>query len=245
LIVELRRYLAILRRRILLIVVTVAVGAGAALAATPRTHTYVATSVIYVGPRAFNFNTNQVTGNNDSILAVEAVLTTFSKMIDSQPTASDAVTNTGVGRSPAEVVGQTTVNAEPSTQLLDVKVTDSDPTVAERLANGMADAFIQKVQSYQPGTLATPGSTSASPAQPGSAPAAPAYVFSRAGLPTSPESTGLLKNVGLGALLGLLASAGAAFLIEYLDVTIKGAGDAERRLNLPVLGIIPFERHNA
>jgi capsular polysaccharide biosynthesis protein len=242
---ELRRYLAILRRRILLIVVTVAVGVGAAVAATPRTHTYVATSVIYVGPRAFNFNTNQVTGNNDSILAVEAVLTTFSKMIDSQPTASDAVTNTGVERSPAGVVAQTTVSAEPSTQLLDVKVTDSDPTVAERLANGMADAFIQKVQSYQPGTQATSGPTSATAAQPGTAPTAPAYVFSRAGLPISPESTGLLKNLGLGALLGLLAASGLAFLLEYLDVTIKGAGDAERQLDLPVLGIIPFERRSA
>jgi capsular polysaccharide biosynthesis protein len=240
LVVELRRYLAILRRRILLIIVTVVVGVGAAVAATPRTSIYSATTVIYVGPRAFDFNTNTVTNNQDAILAVNAVLTTFSKMIDSQPTATDAVSNTGVDRSPGAVVGKTTVTAEPSTQLLDVKVTDTDPTVAERLANGMADAFVQKVQSYQPGTATTP--SSATPAQPGTAPSAPAYVFQRAALPTSPEPKGLLQNVGLGALLGLLASAGLAFLLEYLDVTIKGAGDAERQLNLPVLGIIPFER---
>jgi capsular polysaccharide biosynthesis protein len=243
---ELRRYLAILRRRLLLILITVVVGAGAAVVATPRTPTYSATSVIYVGPRAFDFNTNQATGNNDSILAVNAVLTTFAKMIDSQPTATAAVANTGVDRSPADLVIQTTVSAEPSTQLLDVNVSDSDPSIAQRLANGMADAFIQKVQSYQPATGTTPGSAAqATPAQPGSAPAAPAYVFSRAGRPTSPESTGLLRNVGLGALLGLLASCGLAFLIEYLDVTIKGAGDAERQLNLPVLGVIPFERGSA
>jgi capsular polysaccharide biosynthesis protein len=238
---ELRRYLAVLRRRLLLIVITVVVAVGAAVAATPRTPTYDATSVIYVGPRAFDFNTN----NQDSILAVNAVLTTFSKMIDSQPTAADAVSNTGVDRAPGAVVGQTTVTAEPSTQLLDVKVTDTDPTVAERLANGIADAFVHKVQSFQPGTSTTPGSAAAAPAQPGTAPSAPAYVFERAALPTSPQSTGLLRNVGLGALLGLLASAGLALLLEYLDVTIKGAGDAERQLNLPVLGIIPFERRSA
>src|SRR5207253_10418786 len=92
-VVELRRYLAILRRRILLIAVTVVVAVGAAVAATPRTPSYAATSVIYAGPRAFNFNTNQVTNNNDSLQAVEAVLSTFSKMIDSQPTATDAVAN--------------------------------------------------------------------------------------------------------------------------------------------------------
>jgi capsular polysaccharide biosynthesis protein len=213
----------------------VAVAVGAAVAATPRTPSYSATTVIYVGPRAFDFNTNQMTNNVDSINAVNAVLTTFSKMIASQPTSSEAVSTTGVDRSPASVVGKTAVTAEPSTQLLDVKVTDTDPRVAESLANGMADAFVGKVQAYQPGAPATPGT----------APGSPAYVFERAGLPTMPQSTGLSRNVALAALLGLLASAGMAFLLEYMDVTIKGAADAEQQLDLPVLGTIPFERQNA
>jgi capsular polysaccharide biosynthesis protein len=156
-------------------------------------------------------------------------------MIASAPIAADAVSSTGVGRSAPEVVGQTSVTVEPNTQLIDVKVTDSDPTVAERLANGVADSFVAKVETIQ----------SPTPAQPGTTPSLPAYVFQRAGLPTAPESNSLLRNVGLGALLGLLASAGLAFLLEYMDVTIKGAGDAEHQLKLPVLGVIPFERRSA
>jgi capsular polysaccharide biosynthesis protein len=46
----------------------------------------------------------------------------------------------------------------------------------------------------------------------------------------------------LGGLFGFLAAAGLAFLLEYLDVTIKSAADAERRLELPVLALIPLDR---
>jgi capsular polysaccharide biosynthesis protein len=229
---ELRRYLAILRRRLALIIVTTVVAVGAAWGATPRTSDYSATAVVYVGPRAFNFNTNAAVNNNDAILAANAVLATFAKMIDSRPTAADAVSRTGIDRSANQVVAQTSVTPEPNTQLLDVKVTDSNSATAERLANGMSDAFVDRILSLQGGQPATPGTP----------PDTPTSVFERAALPGSPAPTGLPRNLGLGALLGLLASAGVAFLLEYLDVTIKGAGDAERQLKLPVLGVIPFER---
>jgi capsular polysaccharide biosynthesis protein len=229
---ELRRYLAILRRRLALIVVTVAVAVGAAWAATPRTTPYVATSVVYVGPRSLNFNQNTAANNNDAILAANAVLATFAKMIDSRPTAADAVSRTGVSESADEVVGETVVAPDPNTQLLDVKVTDSNPANAMRLANGLADAFVYRIQSQEAGQPANPGAPADTPTS----------VFERAALPSSPQPTGLARNLGLGALLGLLGSAGIAFLLEYLDVTVKGAGDAERQLKLPVLGVIPFER---
>jgi receptor protein-tyrosine kinase len=162
---------------------------------------------------------------------INGILTTFTKMIDSEPTAADAVSSTGVDRSPSAVVGQTNVTVEPGTQLLDVQVTDTDPTVAKQLANGVADSFVNRVQSIQ----------SSAPASPGTAPAVPAYVFQLAKQPTSPESNGLLRNVGLAGLFGLVLSTGLVFLLEYLDVTIKGAGDAEHQLELPVLGVVPVE----
>jgi len=46
-------------------------------------------------------------------------------------------------------------------------------------------------------------------------------------------------NVMLGALLGLLGGIGLAFLLEYMDTTIKTSEDLERTVNAPFLGIIP------
>jgi capsular polysaccharide biosynthesis protein len=55
-----------------------------------------------------------------------------------------------------------------------------------------------------------------------------------------PESTGLTRNLFLGALFGLVIAVAIIGLLEYLDVTIKTAAEAERRLELPVLGALPL-----
>ncbi len=46
-------------------------------------------------------------------------------------------------------------------------------------------------------------------------------------------------NILLGALLGLILGAGAAFFLEYLDRTVRTTADVESFLGIPVLGIIP------
>jgi tyrosine-protein kinase Etk/Wzc len=62
-------------------------------------------------------------------------------------------------------------------------------------------------------------------------PASPAY---RVG-------TTLRQKVILGLLVGLLLGLGGAFFLEYLDQTIKNAGDVERVIGVPVLGLIPHD----
>jgi polysaccharide biosynthesis transport protein len=47
------------------------------------------------------------------------------------------------------------------------------------------------------------------------------------------------RNVLLALVLGVLGGIGLAFLREYLDDTFKDPDDLERRLHLPVLGLIP------
>jgi polysaccharide biosynthesis transport protein len=109
-------------------------------------------------------------------------------------------------------------------------VQDIDPGTAQNLANGLADAFVEKIEDFEP---------SVSP-QPGALPQLPAYVYERATLPTTPAPTGLARRVILGGLFGLVAAIAVVFLLEYLDVTIKTAEDAERKLELQVLGVIPL-----
>ncbi len=52
-------------------------------------------------------------------------------------------------------------------------------------------------------------------------------------------------NILLGALLGLILGAGAAFFLEYLDRTVRTTADVEAFLGIPVLGIIPKLRRIA
>jgi capsular exopolysaccharide synthesis family protein len=47
--------------------------------------------------------------------------------------------------------------------------------------------------------------------------------------------------VPLGVLLGLFVGFGLSFLLEFVDTSIKGPSDIARRVDLPVLGMIPHE----
>jgi capsular polysaccharide biosynthesis protein len=50
---------------------------------------------------------------------------------------------------------------------------------------------------------------------------------------------GLISEIGLRALIGLLIGIGLAFLIDYLDPSVRTREEAERLLSLPVVGEIP------
>jgi capsular polysaccharide biosynthesis protein len=130
------------------------------------------------------------------------------------------------------VAGETHAGVIPGTNLIQVLVTDSDPHVAQRLADSLADTFTAQLQNYEPGK----------PAGPGTLPQLPAYVFERASLPTSKLPTGLQRDMIIGGLLGLVLSVGVVLLLDYLDITAKRAEDLERRIDLPVIGVIPLQR---
>ncbi|XQN34637.1 capsular biosynthesis protein, partial [Sporosarcina psychrophila] len=42
----------------------------------------------------------------------------------------------------------------------------------------------------------------------------------------------------IAAVIGLMLGVGIAFLLEYLDTTVKTEQDAEELLGLPILGLI-------
>jgi len=231
--VELRRYLAIIRRRALLIVITALVGVGAGYASAPKTSVYTAKARIFVG--ALDVGSAQggrplITA--EQIQALTAVAQTYAVMIDSRPTAADALKLTpGTNRSVNGLVGATKATPVLGTQLIDVSVVDIDPVVAQQLTNAMVDAFLEKIQTFVPGTVVE-----------GQPPKLPANVFERASLPGAPAPNGVTRRMLLGGIFGLLVAAAAALTLNYLDITIKTVGDAERRLELPVLGVIPMER---
>jgi len=66
-------------------------------------------------------------------------------------------------------------------------------------------------------------------------------VVEEARLPVYPIGSNVMTNVMLASLIGLILAAGGAFLIEYLDDTIKTDTDVTAVLGLPTLGgIVDF-----
>jgi capsular polysaccharide biosynthesis protein len=226
--VELRRYLHLIRQRWLLILVTTLVGASVGYATTSRTALYRSSATIYVGSRQVTTDPQNLYGT----AGLNQIVSTFALMIPNQVIAQKAVAATHVDRAADQVAAETKATVITGTNLISVSVTDPDPVVAQSLTDGVATAFTNQVQTYEPGTTAAPGTL----------PAEPAYVFQRAYLPTVPLSTGLKKKVIEGGLAGLVISIFVVFLLDYLDISVKSPEDLERRVDLPVLGIIPFQQ---
>jgi capsular polysaccharide biosynthesis protein len=225
---ELRRYLTVLRGRIWLILITTFVAGAVAYVTSDSAPLYSTRSTLYVGSTSIDVDPDRGELSNDRTLALQSIALTFSKMIDSQPIAARAIERLDLDVTADHVVAATQATHELGTQLIYIDVTDPDPAVAHALANGIADAFVEIVQEFEPTNAAE-----------GDVPRLPAYVFERAQLPQAPQATGQLRTVLLGMMFGFLVGAGLAFLLDYLDLSVRTSADVERLLELPVLGVIP------
>lgn len=233
-----------MRQRLLLVVALVVAGAVIGYATTSRTPEYTASTLIYVGAQNLGVNDTQLFAQS----GLDEVVASFALMIPSPVIAQRAIDATGVNRFSGEVAASTVAVVEPSTSLISVSVTDSDPRVAVRLANGISNAFVNQVSKYQTTTngQATNGqptnglsTTSTTTPSTGTRPNEPAYVFQNA-VGAVTKSDGLTRKVILGALFGLVLAVLIVLLLDYLDITIKSPEELERRVGLPVLGIIPL-----
>ena len=65
-------------------------------------------------------------------------------------------------------------------------------------------------------------------------------IIDRALIPKKPVAPNPSRNLILALMLGLIIGIATAFMVEYLDNSIKNPEDAENLVGLPSLGIIPF-----
>ena len=206
--------------------VTTLVGAAVGYITTSGASEYRTSAQLYVGSREIQQNPN--------LLYLEPglnqVVATFAEMIPSPVIAEKAIAESGVPRSAPSVAGETKATVVTGTNLIEVTVTDPDPVVAQKLANGVSGAFVNQIAAYEPGSAA----------QPGAVPSEPAYIFQTAPFPAAPLSNGLTRKVLLGGIFGFLVSVLLIMLLDYLDVTVKTAEELERRLDLPVLAVVPL-----
>ncbi len=104
--------------------------------------------------------------------------------------------------------------------MIAVTVQNKDPKTASAIANKTAEVFqseIAKIMSVDNVTVLSK-----------------AEVVEK----QSPIKPRPMINIVIAFIVGLMASVGLAFLLEYLDNTVKKEEDVENLLGLPVLGIV-------
>ncbi len=65
------------------------------------------------------------------------------------------------------------------------------------------------------------------------------HVLEAAGIPDQPLSKNYMQYVLVAVVFGMTLAAGAAYLSEFLDDTVKDAKDIQARFDIPTLGAVP------
>lgn len=149
------------------------------------------------------------------------LVNTYSGIIESPVILEKVIDELGLAISTDELNNKITVVANPDSQLINITATDASQSKAAEIANTTAGVFEEEVKQIM--NLNN------------------VQILSSAAVKENPEtvSTNPLFNIAVGAAIGLFLGMGLAFLLAYLDTSIKNEEDIEKVLGLPVLAVIP------
>jgi capsular exopolysaccharide synthesis family protein len=220
---DLSSYLRVLLKRKWYILVTLLASIGVAVFLTARTpRIYEAGATLFVGQLQAPADAEGVHVGVVLSELSSRLLGSYANIITSKSVAAEAVSEYSLPVSPEGVVGGIRAEIVPTTYVISLVYSSTEPAVAQRTVNAVADVFVDRISSLEQGGDA----------------AVNVSIIDRAGLPSVPISPNPSRNVIVAIVLGLAGGLGLAFLIDRFDVTVRHRDDIER-LGLRLLGLIP------
>ncbi|MGM7634660.1 YveK family protein [Bacillus sp. Hm123] len=148
------------------------------------------------------------------------LINTYNDIIKSPAILDKVIANLKLNVKVAELNQRIAVQNETYSQVVNITVQDQDPERATMIANEVATVFqkeIIKIMNVDNVSILAKAEGSKEMA------------------PVKPQP---LLNIAIGFVIGFMISVALAFLLEYLDQTIKSEQDVEQVLSLPVIGMI-------
>lgn len=224
---EIRDYVRTIRARWKLLVVTVLLatlaGLGVSLLTTP---TYAASAQLFVSTTGNSADTTSATYQGG--LFSQQRVTSYSQLLKGEQVAQRVVDVLRLPVTAKEISSEVGVSVTTDTVLLNVTVTDPSPTRARDIVNTLSDQFATFAAQ-----LETP--------QGSSVPVAKATVVQRATQPGVQVGPKTARNVGVGALVGLLLGVALAVLRDRLDNTVKDRQQILDSSGVAAVGAVPFD----
>jgi polysaccharide biosynthesis transport protein len=156
-------------------------------------------------------------------------MTSLAEVATSPLVLQPVIERLGLGVTPGGLASSISATVPADTVIIVVAATSEDPALAARTANAIADEL-----SAVAGRL--------SPKRPDGTEAVRATVLETAQTPSRPSSPNIVRNIGLGLVLGLVAGVGIAILRQVLDTKIRSEDDVRALTSSPILGVVAFDQ---
>lgn len=220
--IDLKRIVETLMARIKLVILIVFVcGASAFLISKFVAEPVYSTRItMYI-----NNNRNSVseTINSNDISAAAMLATTYVEMIKSNSVLNEVAQRLQeeyeVEYDYKEIMAMISASAVNETQILEVRVSNTNPQHAKLIADEIANIAPEKITDFVEGSSIK--------------------IIDYATLPLAPSSPNVALNTIVGLFLGCILSLVVVMILEPMDTRIKSEEDLEKLFNIPIIGIIP------
>nr|MBO2506992.1 capsular biosynthesis protein [Bacilli bacterium] len=148
------------------------------------------------------------------------LINTYNVIIKSPVILSKVIEILDLNTTPSALSNQITVSNANNSQVVNISVQDEQAYLAVDIANTVAQVFqeeIKELMNVDNVNILSPAELPENP---------------------SPVKPNKMLNMAIALVIGLMVGVGLAFLLEYLDTTIKTEHDVEELLGLPILGFV-------
>lgn len=157
---------------------------------------------------------------NQNIQTDLQLINTYSVIIKSPAILDQVSDQLALDLNADQLTNKITVSNAENSQVVNISVQDPDPAIAVDIANTTAAVFQEEIQELMKVDNVSILSFA---------------VVKENQAAVSPNP---MLNMAIAAVVGLMLGVGIAFLLEYLDTSMKNEQDIEEVLDMPLLGVI-------
>lgn len=216
--ISLKEIMQVLKKRLgLIIFLTVAAALISGLA------TYFLITPMYQSNSQFIVNQQNTETDSVDINEIRSnveIINTYNVIIQSSRILNEVIEELNLPITAGALSEKINVASEQNSQVVTITATDADPAMAVAIANTTVEVFqnnIDELMNVDNVNVLSEAELAAAPS------------------PVSPKPS---LNIAIALVIGAMLGVGLAFLLEYLDNTIKTEQDIEQKLNMPVIGAI-------
>ncbi|MDD3184600.1 MAG: Wzz/FepE/Etk N-terminal domain-containing protein [Anaerostipes sp.] len=219
--IDLRELFFVLKKHVLIVILTAVVFAGGAGVITKfaMTPIYSSTAQLYV------FSKNTSLANLTDLELGTKLTQDYMVLVTTRPVLNQVIKDLKLSYTYEDMVGKVTAQNPTDTRILQLTVSDPDPELAQKMTQDLAKVTSTMVAKKMAMDAPT--------------------ILEDSYLPKNPDSPNTKKNVLAGGILGLCLAAFIILLIHLMNDTVRTEDDIEKYLGLNTLTSIPLNKEEA